>query len=35
MGKNGGGFEYKGNWAATTLYKVDDIVTLVVQHTDV
>ena len=27
MGKNGGGFEYKGNWQGTTLYKVDDIVT--------
>ena len=25
--KMAGGFEYKGNWAATTLYKVDDIVT--------
>ena len=22
-----GGFEYKGNWQGTTLYKVDDIVT--------
>ena len=23
----GGGFEYKGNWQGTTLYKIDDIVT--------